>query len=278
MPLPAPTPHIYEYGYYQQLFDIEEHHEWCRGMRTVMDALLKEPLSRLGSLNVLDIGCGAGHLIRYLHENYRCKEVPAGLDVSEHALEFCKQRGLSRLVLESASEISFSDGSFNLLTCIDTLQHLNSADEQKALSEFARVLSPGGLLYLRTNSQVAHGDGQADTDRYRRYTVDQLKAKVERHGFKVLSASYINVIGAVAGGLRESLNSAKQGGHHHHDHSASHKHESNDIGPGLTINKNEIGKLRTRVAGFGLQVEARLLSAKLTMPFGHSIALVGQRL
>jgi SAM-dependent methyltransferase len=60
-------------------------------------------------------------------------------------------------VVGSALDMPFEDGSFNLVTCVNSLHHL--PDPHRALREIARVLAPGGRFaiqdYLRDPDPAA---------------------------------------------------------------------------------------------------------------------------
>src|SRR3989442_10189154 len=77
------------------------------------------------------------------------------LDLAPEALEFCRRRDSLRLVRSSLTPLPFGPSSFDLITCADVLQHLEGREDQEAFREFARILRPGGLLFVR----VAAGAG-----------------------------------------------------------------------------------------------------------------------
>jgi SAM-dependent methyltransferase len=92
---------------------------------------------------VLDLGCGDGRLGAEL----RARTV-VGADVSRVALERARQR-LGRVVaIEPDEPLPFDDGSFDLVLCAETLEHVR--DVQLLMSEARRVLRPGGTLAITT--------------------------------------------------------------------------------------------------------------------------------
>jgi SAM-dependent methyltransferase len=93
----------------------------------------------------LDLGCGNGRLSALIE----AAEVTAA-DVSAAALRRARERlPEARLEeLEPDAPLPFSDGSFDLVVCIEVLEHVR--DVQLFLSEIRRVLEPGGTLALTT--------------------------------------------------------------------------------------------------------------------------------
>ncbi len=294
------TPQIFEPEYYQRLYDIEENHWWAQGMRDAMVALLRKPTADMKNIQVLDIGCGTGYLLDFVQKQYPLAEEPIGLDYSEHALKFCEMRGATKLVLGSATDVPLPANSVDLIICIDTLQHLSGAGaDDKAITEFKRLLKPGGLVYLRTNSSWGRVALKgADANQYRRYDVPTVTKMLRQSGFIVERATYLNALPSAFGALREYVNAFKNRGRHDHDHGHSHDHghehghdhghehghgnkltnTTKAIGPGLAIKNysNKLGWLN-RIMHTELALEASLLAANIDLPFGHSSGFVARK-
>lgn len=265
------APQIFQREYYQRLHDIEEKHWWAKGMRDAMDELLRDSLKEKKNIRTLDIGCGTGLLMNYLVKHYPVDGQVVGLDISEHALEFCRQRGEEKLILGSATEVPLPSNSFDLIICIDTIQHLSPAgSDDRALEEFARLLAPGGLLYLRTNSRLGHLELEgADKDQYRRYDIPTVNAMLKNAGFTVERASYLNMLPSAVAALREFATAARKHEHHHH---------TDAIGPGLKIKPYKPGLAwLAAILHSELKLEAALIGSGITLPFGHSCGFVARK-
>jgi ubiquinone/menaquinone biosynthesis C-methylase UbiE len=94
--------------------------------------------------DVLDIGCGPG---AYLH-NFRMRSAHrlVGFDISPHYMGHVRELEPGvQLVLGSAHDLPFPDGSFDVVVLLTTLLHL---DADRALGEVKRVLRPGGVLWV----------------------------------------------------------------------------------------------------------------------------------
>lgn len=94
---------------------------------------------------LLDIGCGNGRLAAALP-----KLQYTGLDLSQGLLDLAKQKFPQyQFVHGSMLQLPFGDEQFDLVACVAALQHIPSvAYRQTALQEMARVLKPGGTLFM----------------------------------------------------------------------------------------------------------------------------------
>ena len=98
---------------------------------------------------LLDIGCGAGTLLRAAR---RAGWDAAGTEVSRPAVEHVRREGFEVFAGE-LREARFPDGHFDVVTASEILEHL--PDPRVLLDEVARILRPGGLFWGTT----PHGRG-----------------------------------------------------------------------------------------------------------------------
>jgi len=57
-----------------------------------------------------------------------------------------------RRILSDLVKLPYNDDTFDLVTCISTLEHLTAVDRVRACMELDRVLKPGGLLVLTADN------------------------------------------------------------------------------------------------------------------------------
>ena len=106
---------------------------------------------------VLDAGCGVAYGSTLLADAGARSVV--GVDLAEDVLETVRARVPPNVRLERADlrDLPFEDGSFDLVVCFEVIEHIT--DQQDVVREFARVLSPEGLLLTSTpNRAVSAGD------------------------------------------------------------------------------------------------------------------------
>ncbi|SRR6266498_40980 len=116
-----------------------------------MEALLGQKLNLPEGSVVLDAGCGMGDVASYLAKNNKLKI--EGVDILDFNIKEAKKRindrGLSKNVhvqLMSYADLSFQNGTFEGAYTMETFVH--SSDPARVLSEFYRVLKPGGKLVM----------------------------------------------------------------------------------------------------------------------------------
>lgn len=99
----------------------------------------------------LDIGCGRGW---YLHELRGAGAVMTGLDASGRQLAAASAHAPAvPFVQGTVMQLPFARDSFDFAYIINVLHHLPSPQHQReALEEIARVVRPGGLLFVHEMS------------------------------------------------------------------------------------------------------------------------------
>jgi SAM-dependent methyltransferase len=147
-------------------------------------AHLVEFVRSLGpAARALDLGCGDGRLTAELD----AAELTAA-DVSEVALDRARARlpGAQLVELEPDAPLPFADGSFELVLCAETAEHVR--DLQLFLSEVRRVLAPGGVLALTTPATPPlTRPGHPLSPHLRRFTKRSLQTLLGELGFEVES-------------------------------------------------------------------------------------------
>ena len=115
------------------------------------ESVLKNRLSLIPqNLSVLDVGCGGG----FLSEQFAALGCSVtGIDPSLPTLAAAKAHsqisGLAINYIEGSGEnIPFGNQQFDIVCCCDVLEHVN--DLNVVMSEMARVLKPGGVLFYDT--------------------------------------------------------------------------------------------------------------------------------
>jgi SAM-dependent methyltransferase len=111
---------------------------------TVLEALVP-----LRGQRIIELGCGNARLARDLLAQCTDSElVGLEVDARQHAKNVAAPQERLRFVAAGAQEIPFEDASFDLTLMLKSLHHVPLALLDRALQEIARVLRPGGHLYV----------------------------------------------------------------------------------------------------------------------------------
>lgn len=129
--------------------------------------------------DVLDVGGGAGTLSRmFALDGHRATCVDLSADLLEVGRRRAAGEGLNvEFINCSATEIPVADASCDVCVIPELLEHV--ADWRSVLDEGARVLRPGGLLYLSTTNTLCPTQDEFNLPLYSWYPAP-LKRRYER--------------------------------------------------------------------------------------------------
>ncbi|WP_420349308.1 methyltransferase domain-containing protein [Pelagibius sp.] len=111
-------------------------------------AVLRDRLSLAGA-RVADIGCGDGGLVRALA---RAGAEVIGIDPQPHQLDRARAApaaATERYCAAQGQALPLGDASLDVVVYFNALHHVPVAHQEAALAEAARVLRPGGCLYIQ---------------------------------------------------------------------------------------------------------------------------------
>ena len=126
--------------YDQELMDVDQRRKLAgRLCQAMKDANVWPERPR-----ILDVGCGSGLRLAYLGNDNGLR---IGCDIrSELYLQLRDRTGLVRFIQAEASQLPFSEGSFDMVTCLSVIEEL--PDYKAAITDMTRCVAPGGLLCI----------------------------------------------------------------------------------------------------------------------------------
>jgi SAM-dependent methyltransferase len=134
----------------------------------------------------LDVGCGTGANLEMLADFGEAE----GVDVSDDALAFCRQKGLTAQK-GLAEKLPFENDTFDLTTALDVVEHLD--DDVGGLTEMFRVTKKGGYSLIFVPAYMFLWGVQDDVSNHRiRYTRKQIVERLESAGYTIERATYAN--------------------------------------------------------------------------------------
>lgn len=175
---------------YAITYEAENKHWWFVGRRRIIAGFVELICRSLkvSRPRILDVGCGTGANLEMLSQFGEAE----GVDISAQAIDFCRLRGLERVRTGAAEHLPYEDGSFDLLTALDVVEHLD--DDVAGLREMRRVLRNRGRMLLFVPAFMFLWGVQDDVSHHRRrYTREGLRRAVVAAGFEVERLTYANL-------------------------------------------------------------------------------------
>jgi SAM-dependent methyltransferase len=104
---------------------------------------------------LLDFGCGIGATEQVLRETFPGAALH-GVDESEESLKAAEALGVRGATFHHvpSARLPFDDGFFDLVYSNGTMHHIDHSRHAAVLSELARVLRPGGTLFVFENNPL----------------------------------------------------------------------------------------------------------------------------
>ena len=180
-----------ERDFYRRYFEIEDRHWWFVGRRAVFLRVLDRhyrPTAPSDS-TVLDVGCGTGTMLGHLARYGRTH----GVDASAEAVSLCRERGVSGVVQADGVPLPFETASFNLVTALDVIEHVD--DDVELLLDLRRVTRPGGMLLVSVPAyRFLWGPQDEISHHKRRYTASLLRERLLAAGWSLERLTYFNTL------------------------------------------------------------------------------------
>ena len=159
-----------------------------------------QPAPEATTVRWLDYGCGAGGLLKFLRDQATFAGQGSALPLEIHGHDIGsyadRLKQVDRFSILSPAELAAAGGSFDIITCIEVVEHVREVHE--VFATLARLLKPGGLLLLTTGNLTSPAARMAGLNY--RYLLpefhisllnpDCLRHLYQKHGLLPLSVRY----------------------------------------------------------------------------------------
>lgn len=173
----------------EEYYAFYEGSEGQRKWKQSIALLLKDITKQLQPKNLLDVGCGSSPNI-----NLMAGQKKVGIDINAKAIEYIKEHSDATFMEGSILDIPLPDSSFDVVTCIEVLEHLYPNEIDRAMTELVRVLQHEGHLILATPNyaslrwrliegvQKVVQPGAWTSGHHTQFTKESLIALCQKHG------------------------------------------------------------------------------------------------
>jgi 2-polyprenyl-3-methyl-5-hydroxy-6-metoxy-1,4-benzoquinol methylase len=149
-PAPTPASATFDAWYYKHSCGrpYARDDAWLRFFGQIADRIVADIISPAGTGRVLDAGCAIGLLVEALQNRGVAAE---GLDISDYAIS--QVADAVRPACRAASLANDLPGHYDLIVCIEVLEHMPPADARLALSNICR--HTGDVLFSSSSHDFA---------------------------------------------------------------------------------------------------------------------------
>jgi len=174
---------------YRKMFEFENDYWWYRGLHELVlhyVAKLKKT-KPAEDLQIFDAGCGTGRMMEML-DKYGTVE---GMDYSDQAISFCKQRGLTQAKTGDLNTWDPPTGLYHIITSNDVIYNAGVKDDMAVVEKFHQALKEDGILILNLPAfEILRRKHDIAVSGQRRYRKKKTLMQLRKIGFTPVYAGY----------------------------------------------------------------------------------------
>ncbi len=153
--------------------------------------LISGAIKQYNCSHILDYGCSDGFFIRELNKQINNIQIE-GLEPDNNSRIEC-----SKANIKTYKELSDCEQTFDMIYMLSVLEHIQN--DIAALKEVYNKLEKNGVLIIYVPAfMFLFSSIDRKSDHYRRYTLNELKSKIENAGFTIKEIKYCDSVGILA--------------------------------------------------------------------------------
>lgn len=145
---------------------------------------------------ILEVGCGIGNFTKTLTDFGQVWAIDIDKNYIKQTQNKVSDKAKVGLGDIEKGRYFFNNPKFDAEICINVLEHIK--DDRKALRNLYTLLDDDGYLILLIPAhRFLYGKIDQAIGHFRRYTKEDIKEKLRKVGFKIISCKRLNFIGGV---------------------------------------------------------------------------------
>ncbi len=260
---PPPTVEQAEQTYpaeaFARLVELEANSFWFRARNRIIVRAFRKYLRQPARPRVLEIGCGTGFVLSALHAERRFELV--GSEQHAAGLVWARRRLPEvEFVQLDARNLPYRD-AFDAIGAFDVIEHI--PEDEEVMANVHRALRPNGLFIATVPQHAWLWSADDELARHqRRYSRAELRAKLERNGFKLrFCSSFVFVLLPLM-----YLSRLRR------------KPVGNTEGAAeIDLGELTLPKVLDRTLGAAMRIDETLIAMGISLPVGGSLLAVAER-
>ena len=133
--------------------------------------------------SVLDVGCGAGDSMAFVRTLVAPTALTVGVDIFTPYLRLAEQAGNHDLLVKSdVRRLPFADKSFDVVICLEVVEHLDKEEAKALISDMERIARDKVVMSVPVGSHEQH---EYDENPYQEHRSTWKLEELKEMGFRV---------------------------------------------------------------------------------------------
>src|SRR4030042_1944294 len=175
---------------YAKMAKFEKFYWWHKGRLSLVESLIYGFGKNTQKMEIVEVGCGTGENLRFLSKFGNTH----GLDISDDAIKFCKERGLKNIYKGDICDTKKLEklklnNKFDLIVALDVLEHIQ--DDVLALKNIYKLLKQDGfLLVIVPAYKFLWSEHDESLHHKRRYHSPEITGKLKDANFNIIKNTH----------------------------------------------------------------------------------------
>ena len=175
---------------FRMMYEAEEKLWWYRILHEKILTEIQIHYASQKDISILDIGCGTGGLLCFLHKNNYTNL--QGIDYSDNSIHFSKLRNLNvqKLNIDELKTV-FQNQRFDVIICNDVFYCLDKLQIINALQNISTLLKQNGIFLSNNNAfEIFYGTHDIAVGGKWRFTLKDFQEFTVKSSLKIQYHSY----------------------------------------------------------------------------------------
>ncbi len=172
---------------YQTMYHFEDNYWWYKVLHEIIEHYIHKFTKNDFTKKILDAGCGTGKLLSKLKDFRHA----SGFDISQEAINFCKQRKLDNVKVQDINTWNSENNFYDIIVSADVICSIGIEDDLKICEKFYNALNNNGILILNLPAlDILSRNHDKAVYIAKRYKRKKFISELQKIGFNIKLSTY----------------------------------------------------------------------------------------